>query len=161
MPLEIRGTLFNSECTISAGNTLRIGPDLTCYNVLLRCRSALLFSSSAVLERWNMCQLGRRLPLCLRRQLHRRHVWTRPLQHVLQRRTLRCKPLGHRFSFRPHRKPKRGQLLPMFCAELSMGWIDLWVGLGQDFSLIVGWVGSTTAKVLKFERIVLMHLKHG
>ena len=26
MPLEIRGALFNSECTISAGNTLRIGP---------------------------------------------------------------------------------------------------------------------------------------
>ena len=40
-----------------------------------------------------------------------------------------------------------------------MGWVDPWVGLGQDFSLIVGWVGSTTAKVLKFERIVLMHLK--
>ena len=25
----------------------------------------------------------------------------------------------------------------------------------------LGWVGSTTAKVLKFERIILMHLKHG
>jgi len=29
MPLEIRGAhLFNSECTISAGNTLRIGTGL-------------------------------------------------------------------------------------------------------------------------------------
>ena len=26
MPLEIRGAHFNSECTISAGKTLRIGP---------------------------------------------------------------------------------------------------------------------------------------
>ena len=26
MPLEIRGALFNLECSISAGNTLRIGP---------------------------------------------------------------------------------------------------------------------------------------
>ena len=31
MPLEIRGThFFNSECTISAGNTLRIGPAIHC-----------------------------------------------------------------------------------------------------------------------------------
>jgi len=34
MPLEIRGALFNSECTISAGNTLRIGPVL-CLSVCL------------------------------------------------------------------------------------------------------------------------------
>jgi len=41
--------------------------------------------------------------------------------------------------------------------ELSMGWVDpsvglVWVGLGRDFSVFggLGWVGSTTAKVLKF-----------
>ena len=35
-------------------------------------------------------------------------------------------------------------------SELSMGWVDPWVGLGQDFSVFGGlcWVGSTTAKVL-------------
>jgi len=44
------------------------------------------------------------------------------------------------------------------CAELSMGWVDPWVGLGW---VGLGWVGSTTAKVLKFERISLLHLKHG
>jgi len=33
--------------------------------------------------------------------------------------------------------------------ELSMGWIDPWVGLGWVFvSFCVGWVGSTIAKVL-------------
>jgi len=38
-----------------------------------------------------------------------------------------------------------------------------WVGLGRDFSVFggLGWVVSTTAQVLKFERISLMHLKHG
>ena len=32
-----------------------------------------------------------------------------------------------------------------------MGWVDPWVGLGRDFSVFggLGWVGSTTAKVLK------------
>jgi len=41
-------------------------------------------------------------------------------------------------------------------AELSMGWVDPWVGLGRvglgrDFSVFGGlcWVGSTTLKVLK------------
>jgi len=36
-------------------------------------------------------------------------------------------------------------------AELSMGWVDPWVGLGRDFSVFgeLGWVGSTTEKVLK------------
>jgi len=36
-------------------------------------------------------------------------------------------------------------------AELSMGWVDPWVGLGwvEIFQFLVGWVGSTTAKVLK------------
>ena len=31
-----------------------------------------------------------------------------------------------------------------------MGWVEPWVGLGQDFSVFggLGWVGSTTAKVL-------------
>ena len=53
-----------------------------------------------------------------------------------------------------------------YATELSMGWADPWVGsgwvgLGRDFQFLVGRVGSTTAKVLKFERIVLMHLKHG
>jgi len=33
-----------------------------------------------------------------------------------------------------------------FAPELSMGWVDPWVGLG---SVGLGWVGSTTAKVLK------------
>jgi len=39
-------------------------------------------------------------------------------------------------------------------AELSMGWVDpwvgfSWVGLGRDFSVFrgLGWVGSTIAKV--------------
>jgi len=38
-----------------------------------------------------------------------------------------------------------------------------WVGLGRDFSVfgVLSWVGSTVAKVLKFERIMLTHLKHG
>jgi len=47
--------------------------------------------------------------------------------------------------------------------ELSMGWVDPWVGLGRDFSVFggLGWVGSTTEKVLKIEMIMLMHLKHG
>jgi len=38
-----------------------------------------------------------------------------------------------------------------------------WFGSGwvEIFQLLVGWVGSTIAKVLKFERIILMHLKHG
>ena len=37
-----------------------------------------------------------------------------------------------------------------------------WVGLthGLDWAGL-GWVGSTTAKILKFERISLLHLKHG
>ena len=66
--------------------------------------------------------------------------------------------------FRPHR-----QLDPAYCyrhhifrglyaldtPELSMGWVDPWAGLGwvelgRDLSLLVGWVGSTIAKVLKF-----------
>jgi len=46
----------------------------------------------------------------------------------------------------------------------GLGWAGLgWVGLSRDFSVFggLGWVGSTAAKVLKFERISLMHLKHG
>ena len=31
--------------------------------------------------------------------------------------------------------------------ELSMGSVDPWVGLGRDFSFLVGWVGSTVAIV--------------
>jgi len=43
-------------------------------------------------------------------------------------------------------------------AELSMGWVDTWigldwVGLGRDFSVLVGWVGwfhcSKSTKILK------------
>ena len=47
--------------------------------------------------------------------------------------------------------------------KLSMGWVDPWVGSGwvDIFQFLVGWVGSTMAKVLKFERIMLLHLKHG
>jgi len=62
----------------------------------------------------------------------------------------------------------RASTLTTATAELSMGWVDPWVGLGwvglgRDFSVFggLGWVGSTTAKVQKFERIILMHLKHG
>ena len=47
-----------------------------------------------------------------------------------------------------------------------MGWLDPraglgWIGLRGDLSVFggLGWVGSTTAKVLKWERITLMHLK--
>jgi len=38
-----------------------------------------------------------------------------------------------------------------------------WVGLGRDFSAFcgLGCVGCTIAEVLKFERIMLMHLEHG
>jgi len=36
-------------------------------------------------------------------------------------------------------------------SELSMGWVDPWVGLGwvEIFQFSVGWVGSNIAKVLK------------
>jgi len=41
-------------------------------------------------------------------------------------------------------------------AELSIGWVDPWVGLGwvgsgwvEIFQFLVGWVGSTIAEVLK------------
>jgi len=54
------------------------------------------------------------------------------------------------------------------CRAQSCPWVGLtdglvWVGLGRDFSVFggFGWVGSTIAKVLKIERIMLMHLKHG
>ena len=48
-------------------------------------------------------------------------------------------------------------------SELSMGWVDprVWLGWVEIFQFLVGWVGSTTATVLKFERLILMHLKHG
>ena len=48
-------------------------------------------------------------------------------------------------------------------AELSMGWVDPWVWLsGWSIFFDFWWVGSIIAKVLKFfERIMLMHLKHG
>ena len=49
-----------------------------------------------------------------------------------------------------------------------MGSVDPWVGLGRvglgrDFLVFggLGWVGSSTAKVLKIERTTLMHLEHG
>ena len=43
-----------------------------------------------------------------------------------------------------------------------MGWVDPWVGLGwvEIFQFLVGWVGSIIAKILKFEKIMLMYLKH-
>ena len=53
-------------------------------------------------------------------------------------------------------------------AELSMGWVDpwvglSWVGLGRHFSVFggLGSVGSTIGKVLTFSKIALMQLKHG
>jgi len=42
-----------------------------------------------------------------------------------------------------------------------MGWVDPCVGLGRVHIFFMGWVGSTTEKYYKFERIMLMHLKHG
>ena len=47
--------------------------------------------------------------------------------------------------------------------EFSMGWVDPWVGLGRDFPLFgeMGWVECTMANVLKCERMMLVHLKHG
>ena len=49
--------------------------------------------------------------------------------------------------------------------ESSMSWVDPWVGLGwvKNFQFLVGLVGldPLQQKVLKFERIILMHLKHG
>ena len=43
-----------------------------------------------------------------------------------------------------------------------MSWIDPWVGLGRDFSVFDG-LGSVhySESTKKFERIVLMRLKHG
>ena len=40
----------------------------------------------------------------------------------------------------------------------GLGWVELgWVGLGRDFSVLggFGWVGSTVAKVRKFEELVV------
>jgi len=46
-----------------------------------------------------------------------------------------------------------------------MGWVDPWVGLGQAGSRFFSfwWVGlgPLQQKYYKFERIILMHLKHG
>jgi len=47
-----------------------------------------------------------------------------------------------------------------------MGWVDQWVWLGcvelgRDFSAFRGLGWSSIAKVLKFERIMLMHLIRG
>ena len=39
--------------------------------------------------------------------------------------------------------------------ELSVGWVDSWVGLGWS-----GWV-EIFFQFKKFDRIILMHLKHG
>jgi len=43
----------------------------------------------------------------------------------------------------------------------SCPWVGLTHGLGWIEIFQFWWVGSTKAKVLKFERIILMHLKHG
>ena len=50
----------------------------------------------------------------------------------------------------------------------GLGWTMGCVGLGwagsrwvDRFQFLVGWVGSTIAKVLQFETIMLMHFKHG
>jgi len=58
-------------------------------------------------------------------------------------------------GFYPHRTLVSFILVRLVLdSEFSMCWVDPWVGLG--------WIGSTIAKVLqKFERIMLMHLKHG
>ena len=45
-----------------------------------------------------------------------------------------------------------------------MGWVGLdRVGLSRDFSVfgMLGWVGSSIADVLTFERISLTHLRFG
>jgi len=56
--------------------------------------------------------------------------------------------------------------LTVSATDQSCPWVGLtdglgWVEFGRDFQFLVGWVGSTMAKVLKFERIMLTHLKHG
>ena len=48
--------------------------------------------------------------------------------------------------------------------QLSMGWVDPWVGLdwfglGRNFAVFNGWVGSTIAKVLKFWKAYVHALK--
>ena len=58
-------------------------------------------------------------------------------------------------KWRPRSSGKGAFLKAATCwssAELSMGWADPWVGLGwfELFQFLVGWFGSTTAKVLKF-----------
>jgi len=62
----------------------------------------------------------------------------------------------------------RGSVLSWRRCDHSCSWVGLTHGLGRAglgwveiFQFLVGRVGSTTAKVLKFERISLMHLKHG
>jgi len=47
--------------------------------------------------------------------------------------------------------PKGRGFVYAYDTELSMGWVDTWVGLGwvEIFQFLVGWVGSTTEKVLK------------
>ena len=40
-------------------------------------------------------------------------------------------------------------LSPQHTPELSVGWVDPWVGLGRDYSVFVAWVGSAIAKVLQ------------
>jgi len=49
---------------------------------------------------------------------------------------------------------------PLSASELSMGWVDPWVGLGRDFSIFggLGWVHYSKS-TKKFERTTLMHLK--
>jgi len=57
----------------------------------------------------------------------------------------------------------QGNMYRMDAIHQSCPWVGLTHGLGRDFSVFggLGWVGSTTAKVLKkFERIILTHLKH-
>ena len=48
--------------------------------------------------------------------------------------------------------------------QLSMGWVDpwvglVWVGLGRNFAVFNGWVGSTIAKVVKFWKAYVNALK--
>ena len=70
-------------------------------------------------------------------------------------------PKAHELNWTEALNTQVGQSCPWVGLTHGLGW----VGLGQDFWFFcwveLGWVGSTRAKVLKFERIMLMHLRHG
>jgi len=65
---------------------------------------------------------------------------------------------------RPAERPRMSSAICLIAVGICLAQSCPWVGLGwvEIVKFLVGWVGSTTAKVLKkFERIILMHLKYG